>query len=66
MCFSFPYKIISIKKNHAVVKYDSDKKVVLTDLIDEEIEVNDYVFIQAGFIIKKIDSKQAEEIFKQK
>lgn len=68
MCLSIPAKILNVKKNKAVVVYPEQgrgnlgkKQEVDTQLIDS-IKVGEYALISNGFIIKKIETKEAKEI----
>lgn len=70
MCLSIPAKILEIKDNNkAVAVYPErsrgkvKKQEVDSQLVDN-IKVGDYALISNGFIIKKIEPKEAQEIIK--
>ncbi|MDP2947276.1 MAG: HypC/HybG/HupF family hydrogenase formation chaperone [Nanoarchaeota archaeon] len=63
MCLSIPVKILEVRNKKAIVILGSDRKELGIDLVPE-IKKDDYCLISNGFIIKKISSKEAEEIFK--
>lgn len=60
MCLSIPSEILSIDENNfATVQTLGVKRGVSLDLIDEKLEVGDYVLIHVGFAMQKIDKEQA-------
>jgi len=62
MCIAFPGKILSIDEdNMAVVDISGTRREVSLDIIDEEVQVGDYVISHAGFAIHKIDDEAAQE-----
>jgi len=71
MCLSIPAKILEIKKNKkAIAVYPEGsrgnfgkRQKVDIQLVDD-IKKGDYGLISNGFIIKKISTKEAEEILK--
>ncbi len=69
MCLSIPSKIESIDKdNIAIVDTMGVKRKVSLDLIDEPVEVGDFVLIHVGFAMNKIDKESALdslEIYKE-
>ena len=62
MCLSVPVKILEIKNKKAVVEISGNKQEVGIDLVPE-IRENDYCLISNGFVVKKISTEEAEEIF---
>lgn len=62
MCLSIPAKVISVEKNKAEVDFAGKKEQVDTQLV--KVKVGDYVMVSNGFIIKKVNKKEAEEILK--
>ncbi len=65
MCLSIPSKVLSIDENNmAVVEAMGVKREVTLDLIDEKVEVGEYVLIHVGFAMSKIDKKSAEDSLK--
>lgn len=60
MCLSIPSKIEHIDKdNVATVDTMGVKRKVSLDLIDEPVEVGDFVLIHVGFAMNKIDKERA-------
>ena len=62
MCLTIPAKVISVEKNKAKVDFASKKEQVDTQLV--KVKVGDYVMVSNGFVIKKVNKKEAEEILK--
>ncbi len=74
MCLTIPAKVISVKSNNkATVIFGNGKtssrlvglgpkQQVDTQLV--KIKTGDYVMVSNGFVIKKIDKQDAEEILK--
>lgn len=63
MCLGIPAKVISIEGDNANVEIGSiQRKVIL--LIDEEINVGDWILLHAGFGISKLSSEDALSINK--
>lgn len=62
MCITIPAKVISLEKNKAIVDFNGKKQDVDTQLT--KVKVGDYVMASNGFVIKKINKKEAEEILK--
>lgn len=62
MCIGFPGKIISIdENNYAIIDISGTRREVCLDIIDEPVEVGDYVISHAGYAIHKIDEAEAQE-----
>ena len=59
MCLSVPGKIIEIKKDEALVDYVVEKRK--GKIIQQDFKLGDYVIIQGGIIIEKINKKEAEK-----
>ena len=62
MCLAVPGKIVSIKKDQAVVDYGIETRTA--KLLTDDFKVNDYVIIQGGIIVIKVEKKEAEEALK--
>jgi len=60
MCLSIPGKIISKEKNKALVNINGCKSKVDCRLLN--VKIGDYVTVQNGFAIRKINKKEAKEI----
>lgn len=62
MCLSVPVKILELKKGKVVVDYMGEKREMDSQLI-KDIKIGDYAIISNGFLIKKVSTKETEEIF---
>ncbi len=60
MCLGIPMKVEEINGEFAIVSIGDIRKKVNISLIDD-LKVDDYLIVHAGFAIEKIDRKQAEE-----
>lgn len=61
MCLSIPSKVTHIDENNmATVDTMGVKREVTLDLIDEKVEIGDYVLIHVGFAMNKISKEEAE------
>ena len=58
MCLGIPGKILEIDDNTAVVEFGNVRRNIDTRLI-EEPRMGEYVLVQAGFAINKIDEEEA-------
>lgn len=63
MCLSIPSKVTKIDKENNVCTVDTMgvERNASLDLIDEPVEIGDYVLIHIGFAMNKIDEKSALE-----
>ena len=61
MCLGVPMKIISKDGDNIVAEVDGVQKEASIMLLGEEVEIDDYVIIHAGFAISKLDEQYAEE-----
>ena len=62
MCLTIPRKIISKERSKILVNVNGRKSKVDCRLLD--VKVGDYVTIQNGFAVRKINKKEAQEILK--
>lgn len=62
MCLAVPGKIIAIKEDFATVDYDVEKRQ--GRLIEKGYKVGDFVIIQGGIVILKVEKKEAEDALK--
>ncbi len=62
MCLSVPGKIIKIKKDIAVVDYGIEKRK--GKIIEKNYSKGDFVIIQGGIVVQKVEKKEAEEALK--
>lgn len=60
MCLAVPMRIESIEGDSAVVDVAGTGRSVNIAFLDDA-RIGDYVLVHAGFAIKKIDEKEAEE-----
>ena len=66
MCIAVPGKIIAINGDEAIVDYDVEKRI--GKLIDKDFKKGDYVIIQGGIVIMKIEEREARralELYKE-
>lgn len=62
MCIGFPGKILSISDdNSARIDIGGTGREVCLDIVDEEVQVGDYVICHAGFAIHRVDPQAAED-----
>lgn len=61
MCLSIPSKITSIDKKNNIATVDTMgvQRNASLELIDQAVDVGDYVLIHIGFAMNKIDEKDA-------
>ncbi len=66
MCLSIPSKIIKIDEENNIATVDTMgvQKNASLDLIDEKVEIGDYVLLHIGFAMNKIDEENALESLK--
>ena len=63
MCLAVPGKIIEINENKAIVDMSGVKLETYLNLL-EDVKVDDYVIIHAGFAIEKLSDEEANERLK--
>ena len=63
MCLAIPAKIESIENGVAQCRVGGGETFVTASLmlLDQEATLGDYVIIHAGFAIRKLDLKEAQE-----
>lgn len=66
MCLGIPGKVVSISpgENQAVVESFGVKNKVNIFLVDEEVELGDYLVVHAGYAIGKVNLLEAQERLK--
>lgn len=64
MCLAVPMKVLTIEGDLAICEIDGVRREASLMMIDD-IAVNDYVLIHAGFAIARIDEEEAEETLRQ-
>ncbi|MBT3182398.1 MAG: HypC/HybG/HupF family hydrogenase formation chaperone [Deltaproteobacteria bacterium] len=63
MCLAVPMQIEKIENESATVNVGGTKRDVNIAFLDDA-DIGDYILVHAGFAIKKIDEKEAEETVK--
>ncbi len=62
MCLAIPSKVVEIEENDfAIVDTMGSKRKISTMLIDEQINIGDYLLIHVGYAMQKINEDEAEE-----
>ncbi len=65
MCLSIPSKIVEIlPDNYAIVDTMGVKRKVSLDLMNEPVDIGDYVLIHVGYVMTKMNEKEAVESIK--
>jgi hydrogenase expression/formation protein HypC len=65
MCLAIPGLVCElISEKRVMVDITGVKLEADTSLLDETLEVGDYVLVHTGFIISKLDPEQAKEDLK--
>ena len=63
MCLAVPARVVSIEGNVATVDMMGNTRTADLSVLDD-VSVDDYILIHAGFAIQKLDKKDAEETLK--
>jgi hydrogenase expression/formation protein HypC len=61
MCLAIPSKIIRIKNSSATIDVYGAQRDISLLLLEEDVNVGDYVLVHAGFAIQKIQEDIANE-----
>ena len=62
MCLAIPSKVVEIEENDfAIVDTMGSKRKISTMLIDERINIGDYLLIHVRYAMQKINEDEAEE-----
>ena len=63
MCLAIPSKILSIdsEKNTATIETLGVSREASLDLMQEEVQVGEYVLLHIGYVMSKIDTDSALE-----
>ena len=66
MCLAIPAEILEINDGVATCKVGEGETTVQASvmLLDEEVDLGDYIIIHAGFALRKLDPKEAQETLK--
>jgi hydrogenase expression/formation protein HypC len=65
MCIAFPFEVIKIDNDEALVQYKGVEMMVSISLLEDVVQ-GDYVLVHAGCAIEKLDKeegKKTEELF---
>jgi hydrogenase expression/formation protein HypC len=60
MCYAIPGNVKSIAEDLITIDYFGEERKARNDFYN--LQVGDYVYAQVGFVVQKIDEKDAEEI----
>jgi hydrogenase expression/formation protein HypC len=60
MCLAVPARVVSIEGNLATVDMMGNTRTADLSLV-ENVSVDDYVLVHAGFGIRRMESREAEE-----
>ncbi|MGL2689667.1 HypC/HybG/HupF family hydrogenase formation chaperone [Helicobacter pylori] len=61
MCLAIPSKVIAIKDNVALLETLGVQREASLDLMGESVKVGDYVLLHIGYVMSKVDEKEALE-----
>ncbi|GAA7657827.1 HypC/HybG/HupF family hydrogenase formation chaperone [Helicobacter pylori] len=61
MCLAIPSKVIAISDNVALLETLGVQREASLDLMGESVKVGDYVLLHIGYVMSKIDEKEALE-----
>ncbi len=60
MCYAIPGNVKSITEDLITIEYFGQERKARNDFYN--LQVGDYVYAQGGFVVQKIDERDAEEI----
>ena len=61
MCLGVPGKVVAIDGLAATVDFFGVKKELRLDIVDEPVQVGDYVLNHVGFAIRRIPPEEVQE-----
>ncbi|GAA9828059.1 HypC/HybG/HupF family hydrogenase formation chaperone [Helicobacter pylori] len=61
MCLAIPSKVIAINNNVALLETLGVQREASLDLMGESVKVGDYVLLHIGYVMSKINEKEALE-----
>ncbi|GAA7724171.1 HypC/HybG/HupF family hydrogenase formation chaperone [Helicobacter pylori] len=61
MCLAIPSKVIAINGNVVLLETLGVQREASLDLMGESVKVGDYVLLHIGYVMSKIDEKEALE-----
>ena len=62
MCLSIPSKVVEISEDKTTCTVDTmgvKREANLMMMVEEDVQVGDYVLLHIGFVMNKIDEKEA-------
>jgi hydrogenase expression/formation protein HypC len=66
MCLAVPIEILEIEDDMATGRVGEGDATIQTSLmlLDEQVEVGDWIIVHAGFALRKLDPQEARETLK--
>ncbi|RVZ77538.1 HypC/HybG/HupF family hydrogenase formation chaperone [Helicobacter pylori] len=61
MCLAIPSKVIAINDNVALLETLGVQREASLDLMGESVKVGDYVLLHIGYVMSKMDEREALE-----
>ncbi len=61
MCLAIPSKVIAINNNVVLLETLGVQREASLDLMGDSVKVGDYVLLHIGYVMSKIDEKEALE-----
>ena len=61
MCIGVPMQVISIDGSDIVAEIDGVRREASLMILDDPVEVGDFVIVHAGFAIARLDEREARE-----
>jgi hydrogenase expression/formation protein HypC len=61
MCLAVPMQVVSIDGIDIVAEIDGVRREASLMILDDKVEVGDFVIVHAGFAISKLDEEEALE-----
>jgi hydrogenase expression/formation protein HypC len=61
MCLGVPMQVVSIDGTDIVAEIDGVKREASLMILDDEVQIGDFVIVHAGFAISRLDEEEARE-----
>jgi hydrogenase assembly chaperone HypC/HupF len=61
MCLTVPYQVVSVKKGKIGLTFNKQRRTANSSLV--KVKKGDYVLLQQGIIVKKLNKKEAQNFF---
>ena len=61
MCLGVPMQVIALDGSDIVAEIDGVRREASLMILDDPVEVGDFVIVHAGFAISKLDEEEARE-----